>query len=140
MEHCDCTDLTLWLVVMLSFKVLLLATGGFLAWQTKRLYIPALNDTQHCVSCMFVVVLFCVVGMIVAFAATMYPSAYYGVIGVLIIFATTMILVLLLTNKVSSINQNHIGMTTIITTEANSFNISFINKAMRERVACPKLL
>ena len=75
-----------------------------------------------------------------AFAATMYPSAYYGVIGVLIIFATTMILVLLLTNKVSSKDQSHIGTTAVITTQVNSFNISFINKAMFEGVACPKLL
>ena len=99
-EHCDCADLTLWLVVILSIKGLILLAGGFLAWQTRRLYIPALNDTQHCVSCMFVVVLFCVAGVIVAFTTTMYPSAYYGVIGSLIIIATTFILVLLFINKV----------------------------------------
>lgn len=53
---------------------------------------------------MFVVVLFCLCGSIVAFATTMYPSAYYGVIGVLIIVATTMILVLLFVNKVSEVS------------------------------------
>ena len=99
-EHCDCADLTLWLVVILVFKVVILLTGGFLAWQTRRVYIPSLNDTQHCASCVFVVVLFCLVGSIVAFTTTMYPSAYYGVIGALIIIATTLILVLLFTNKV----------------------------------------
>ncbi|KAL9951711.1 hypothetical protein ACROYT_G044433 [Oculina patagonica] len=99
-EQCTCADLSLWLILILAFKVLLLIAGGFLAWQTRRLYIPALNDTQHCVSCMFVVVVFCVIGVIVAFAATMYPSVYYGVIGALIIIATTLILVLLFTNKI----------------------------------------
>ena len=49
---------------------------------------------------MFVVVLFCVAGVIVAFTTTMYPSVYYGVIGALIIIATTFILVLLFINKV----------------------------------------
>ena len=111
-EHCDCADLTLWLVLILSFKVLLLVAGGFLAWQTRRLYIPALNDTQHCVSCMFVVVVFCVVGVIVAFTATMYPSVYYGVIGALIIIATTLILVLLFTNKVNNVKRHRVGTTT----------------------------
>ena len=91
-------------MIILVFKVLTLLTGGFLAWQTRRVYIPAINDTQHCVSCMFVVVLFCLCGSIVAFATTMYPSAYYGVIGVLIIVATTMILVLLFVNKVSAVS------------------------------------
>lgn len=94
--------------MILAFKALIVVTGGFLAWQTRRLYIPALNDTQHCVSCMFVVVMFCVVGVIVAFTATLYPSVYYGVIGGLTIFATTMILVLLFTNKVgyASVSDN----------------------------------
>ena len=84
--------------------MLTLLIGGFLAWQTRRVFIPAINDTQHCVSCMFVVVLFCLCGSIVAFATTMYPSAYYGVIGVLITVATTMILVLLFVNKVSEVS------------------------------------
>lgn len=100
-EHCDCADMTLWLVVILVFKFIILLSGGFLAWQTRRLYIPALNDTQHCVACMFVAVLFCLIGCPVAFTTIMYPSAYYGVVGLLIIIATTMILVLLFTNKVS---------------------------------------
>lgn len=104
MEQCNCADLTLWLVVILAFKALLVLAGGFLAWQTRKLYIPALNDTQHCVSCMFVVVVFCVAGAIVAFTATLYPSVYYGVIGGLVIFATTLILVLLFINKVGHIN------------------------------------
>lgn len=86
--------------------MLILLTGGFLAWQARRVYIPALNDTQHCVSCMFVVVLFCLVGSIVAFTTTLYPSIYYGFIGALIIVATTLILVLLFTSKV---NFHHIS-------------------------------
>ena len=104
MEQCNCVDLTLWLVVILAYKALLVLAGGFLAWQTRKLYIPALNDTQHCVSCMFVVVVFCVTGAIVAFTATLYPSVYYGVIGGLVIFATTLILFLLFINKVDHIN------------------------------------
>lgn len=82
------------------FKVLILLTAAFLAWQTRRLFIPALNDTRHCVPCTFVVVLFCAVGCIVAFTTAMYPSVYYGIIGTMIIIATTLILVLLFTNKV----------------------------------------
>ena len=100
-EHCDCTYLTLWLALILTFKVLLLLTGAFLAWQTRRVYIPSLNDTQHCASCMFIVVLFCLVGSIVAFTTTMYPDVFYGVIGISIIVATTLILLLLFVNKVS---------------------------------------
>ena len=100
-EHCECTYLTLWLALILTFKVLLLLTGAFLAWQTRRVYILSLNDTQHCVSCMFVVVLFCLVGSIVAFTTTMYPDVFYAVIGIFIIVATTSILLLLFVNKVS---------------------------------------
>ena len=100
-EHCDCTYLILWLALILTFKVLLLLTGAFLAWQTRRVYIPSLNDTQHCASCMLVVVLLCLVGSIVAFTTTMYPNVFYGVIGVFIIVATTLILLLLFVNKVS---------------------------------------
>ena len=50
---------------------------------------------------MFVVILFSLIGAIVAFTTTLYPSAYYGVIGMFIIVATTLILLLLFANKVS---------------------------------------
>ncbi|KAJ7372988.1 hypothetical protein OS493_015458 [Desmophyllum pertusum] len=71
---------------------------------------------------MFVVVVFCVIGTIVAFTTTMYPSVYYGVIGALIIIATTLILVLLFTNKIVRLSCKRKRTKTILSGETSEDN------------------
>ncbi|XP_068676427.1 uncharacterized protein [Montipora foliosa] len=138
-EYCNCASLTLWLAVILTFKVLLLLTGGFLAWQTRRVYITSLNDTQHCVSCMFVVILFSLIGAIVAFTTTLYPSAYYGVIGVFIIIATTLILLLLFANKITRLtcgSRPKRTVRTVQTTDNNNINKFTCGAAFAKLFSC----
>lgn len=100
-ETCACTDLTLWLAVVLVLKSLVLLFGVFLARQTRKIFIPALNDTRQCGVCLFVAFIFCVVGLVIAFTTQLYPSLFYGSIGMFIIFVTTFILGFLYSYQVS---------------------------------------
>ena len=47
LEHCKSEYLAYWLGVMYGFKGLLLVFGVFLAWETRGVTIPALNDSKY---------------------------------------------------------------------------------------------
>ena len=47
LEHCESSQLSYWLGSVYAFKGLLLVFGVFLAWETRGVTIPALNDSRY---------------------------------------------------------------------------------------------
>ena len=47
LEHCESDNLSYWLGAVYAFKGLLLVFGVFLAWETRAVTIPALNDSRY---------------------------------------------------------------------------------------------
>ena len=47
LEHCESKNLSYWLGAVYTFKGLLLVFGVFLAWETRAVTIPALNDSRY---------------------------------------------------------------------------------------------
>ena len=47
LEHCESANLSYWLGAVYAFKGLLLVFGVFLAWETRAVTIPALNDSRY---------------------------------------------------------------------------------------------
>lgn len=47
LEHCESKNLSYWLGAVYAFKGLLLVFGVFLAWETRAVTIPALNDSRY---------------------------------------------------------------------------------------------
>lgn len=47
LEHCESEHLSYWLGAVYAFKGLLLVFGVFLAWETRAVTIPALNDSRY---------------------------------------------------------------------------------------------
>ncbi|CAH3175080.1 unnamed protein product [Porites lobata] len=47
LEHCESERLSYWLGAVYAFKGLLLVFGVFLAWETRGVTIPALNDSRY---------------------------------------------------------------------------------------------
>lgn len=47
MEHCQSKRMTIFLSVIYIYKGLLMAFGCFLAWETRHVSIPALNDSKY---------------------------------------------------------------------------------------------
>ena len=96
-----CTNLGAWLTLVLIPKGIVVLFGTFMAWQTRKVYIRQLNDTQHCAVCMIAICVCSFIGLVCAFTVARYPSTYYGVIGSLVFLSTTIILVWLFAHKVS---------------------------------------
>lgn len=47
LEHCNSSNMSYWLGAMYAFKALLLVFGLFLAWETRNVTIPVLNDSRY---------------------------------------------------------------------------------------------
>lgn len=45
--HCAMTNSFVWLLLVYGFKGILLVFGLFLAWETRKVKIAALNDSHH---------------------------------------------------------------------------------------------
>jgi gamma-aminobutyric acid type B receptor len=46
MEHCESVSTYLWLGILFGYKGILLLFGAFLAWETRKVTITALNDSK----------------------------------------------------------------------------------------------
>lgn len=44
---CEVNNITVWLGLLYSYKGILLLFGLFLAWETRNVKIPALNDSHY---------------------------------------------------------------------------------------------
>ena len=44
---CEVDNVIIWLGLLYSYKGILLLFGLFLAWETRNVKIPALNDSRH---------------------------------------------------------------------------------------------
>lgn len=47
MAHCQSSSMIYWLGALYAFKGLLMLFGMFLAWETRHVTIPALNDSKY---------------------------------------------------------------------------------------------
>ena len=45
--HCAMNNSFVWLLLVYGFKGILLIFGSFLAWETRKVKIAALNDSHH---------------------------------------------------------------------------------------------
>ncbi|KAL3886210.1 hypothetical protein ACJMK2_026219 [Sinanodonta woodiana] len=66
--ECRSTYGGIWLCVVLLWKLLLLTVGLYLAWQTREIAIPQMNDSATTTANIFLTVsLFCVTGMVLSY-------------------------------------------------------------------------
>lgn len=75
--------------------------GAFLAWETRHVSIPALNDSKHIGLSVYNVVIMCVTGAAIAIVLSDRKDASFILISVFIIFCTTATLCLVFVPKVS---------------------------------------
>lgn len=99
-EYCDCQHKTIWFGVLFATKGLLLLFGVFLAWETRHVNIPALNDSRYVGMSVYNVVILSVVGVPAALMIEQAQNATFGLTAFFIIFCTTVTLCLVFVPKV----------------------------------------
>ncbi len=89
------------LAVVYSTKGLLLAFGCFLAWETKKVTIPALNDSHNIGMCIYNVVVLSVISVTLPLVLQTQITLNYILTSVLLILGTTIIQLIVFIPKAS---------------------------------------
>lgn len=90
------------MAILFAYKGILLLFGLFLAWETRNVTIPALNDSKYIGMSVYNVVVLAIIGAIVAIAldGSMYYEAPYAISSLCLIVCTTVTLLLVFVPKV----------------------------------------
>ncbi|KAJ7363713.1 hypothetical protein OS493_009876 [Desmophyllum pertusum] len=99
--HCATNNSFVWLLLVYGFKGILLIFGLFLAWETRKVKIAALNDSHHIGMAVYNVFIVCTIGVPMAIYSEkqQYELSFY-VITICIVFCTTLTLCLVFVPKI----------------------------------------
>uniref|UniRef100_A0A452Q959 G-protein coupled receptors family 3 profile domain-containing protein n=1 Tax=Ursus americanus TaxID=9643 RepID=A0A452Q959_URSAM len=100
LEHCENTHMTIWLGIVYAYKGLLMLFGCFLAWETRNVSIPALNDSKYIGMSVYNVGIMCIIGAAVSFLTRDQPNVQFCIVALVIIFCSTITLCLVFVPKV----------------------------------------
>ncbi|GBP78974.1 Gamma-aminobutyric acid type B receptor subunit 2, partial [Eumeta japonica] len=80
--------------------------GAFLAWETRHVSIPALNDSKHIGLSVYNVLIMCIMGAAIALVLADHKDALFVLIAIFIIFCTTGTLCLVFVPKLLELRRN----------------------------------
>ncbi|CAD5120252.1 DgyrCDS8822 [Dimorphilus gyrociliatus] len=122
-SHCDSEHSDTWLGALYAYKGALLIFGVYMAWETRHVKIPALNDSHYIGMNVYNVVLTSAIVVALSSILADRPTLCYAVVSGLIVVSTTSSLALLFLPKIYAIvkhNGNPVIVSTGITVEANT--------------------
>ncbi|KAH9366442.1 hypothetical protein HPB48_000144 [Haemaphysalis longicornis] len=108
MEFCQSHKMTIFLGSIYAYKGLLMAFGCFLAWETRHVSIPALNDSKYVGMSVYNVVIMCTIGAAISFVLRDQQDAAFIIISVFIIFCSTTTLCLVFVPKVRLAGEHRV--------------------------------
>lgn len=103
LEHCESKNLSYWLGAVYAFKGLLLVFGVFLAWETRAVTIPALNDSRYIGMSVYNVVILSILGVAITSVIRDHQNATFAITAVFTIFCTTLTLCFVFLPKVTKL-------------------------------------
>ncbi|XP_038073128.1 uncharacterized protein LOC119741448 isoform X2 [Patiria miniata] len=135
-----------WTIGVCSFKGLLLIFGAFLAWETRQVTIPALNDSKLIGISVYNVVILCIVGLAINLVLGRDPQTLFIFNSGITIFCTTLAILIVFLPKVLAVRKNPMedpmreSTTRTMTRNSNDSmnnNREMIqeNRALKEKVA-----
>lgn len=98
--------MTIFVGLIYVYKGILMIFGAFLAWETRHVSIPALNDSRHVGLSVYNVAIMCICGAAVALVLVDHQDALFLIIGVFVLFCTTATLWLVFVPKMVELKRN----------------------------------
>ncbi|CDW59041.1 Gamma aminobutyric acid type B receptor subunit [Trichuris trichiura] len=99
-EQCKAEHAVVFQGLLYGYKGIMLVLGCFLAWETRNVNVPALNDSKYIGMSVYNVVLICGVGVAISFILQDQVNECYIIISLFIIFCTTLTLGLVFVPKI----------------------------------------
>ena len=97
---CHSEHLQKWMGTFYAYKGLLLLFGVYMAWETRNVKIPALNDSQYIGFNVYNVVLMSVCVVVLSSILSSQPTLSYAIESAFMVVSTTVTLCLLFVPKV----------------------------------------
>lgn len=101
-SSCQSVHMDKWLGSFYAFKGLLLIFGVYMAWETRNVKIPALNDSQYIGMNVYNVVTMTITVVVMSNMLSKSPTLSYVIESTILLLSTTVTLCLLFVPKVSS--------------------------------------
>ncbi|KAK2573860.1 Gamma-aminobutyric acid type B receptor subunit 2 [Acropora cervicornis] len=99
-QHCESENISYWLGAVYGFKGLLLLFGVFLAWETRGVTIPALNDSKSIGMSVYNVVILSILGVAITSFIKEHQNATFTITAFFTIVCTTLTLFFVFVPKV----------------------------------------
>ncbi|XP_006822137.1 gamma-aminobutyric acid type B receptor subunit 2-like, partial [Saccoglossus kowalevskii] len=109
LEYCACQHFTYWLGALYAYKGLLLIFGTFLAWETRTVSIPALNDSKYIGMSVYNVIILCIIGVSVSPIIHYNVNASFAFQSAIALFCTSITLLLVFVPKIVSVTKHPEG-------------------------------
>ncbi|XP_077984600.1 gamma-aminobutyric acid type B receptor subunit 1-like [Glandiceps talaboti] len=106
-EQCTCERLEVWLGILYAYKGLLLLFGVFLAWETRKVKIEALNDSQYIGMSVYNVMVLSIITVIVSnvIGTGQHETTTFLIVSSFMLISTTNTLCLLFLPKIYAIRK-----------------------------------
>ncbi|OWF34637.1 Gamma-aminobutyric acid type B receptor subunit 2 [Mizuhopecten yessoensis] len=102
--QCNHRYFVYWAAAEYAYKGLLLAFGTFLAWETRNIHVPILNDSVYIGFCVYNIVVVCAIGVPTHHILMLEQSLLkYILQNSLTIFCTSLVLCILFIPKASMV-------------------------------------
>ncbi|XP_034937802.1 gamma-aminobutyric acid type B receptor subunit 2-like, partial [Chelonus insularis] len=108
-EYCQSNNMTVYLVIIYAYKGSLMIFGAFLAWETRHVSIPALNDSKYVGMSVYNVVIMCITGAAISFVLADKQDTMFIMLSIFIIFCSTATLCLVFVPKLIELRRNPQG-------------------------------
>ncbi|XP_036364248.1 uncharacterized protein LOC115218300 [Octopus sinensis] len=131
LSRCQSNHLEKWMGVMYAYKGLLLIFGVYMAWETRNVKIPALNDSRYIGMNVYNVVIMSTIVVVLSKILSDRPTLSYAIQSTFIFLSTTGTLCLMFLPKIYAImtsNGNPVITGTGITVQANIRRFDFSDK------------
>ncbi|KAK2166254.1 hypothetical protein LSH36_40g05026 [Paralvinella palmiformis] len=120
-RFCESPHMWYFVGIIYAIKGLLLVFGAFLAFETRKVTVPALNDSKFIGISVYNVVVLCLIGVPIALVMKEQVDASYALISLFIFFATSMTVCLVFVPKIVHRNrQPHSGTMFTKTSESTA--------------------
>ncbi|XP_050497155.1 gamma-aminobutyric acid type B receptor subunit 2 [Diabrotica virgifera virgifera] len=132
-EMCNSHNITGWYMALLGYKTMFILMGTYMAWKTRHIKIPILNDSQYIGICIYITVFSTIIVIVSSFVSNQNIILTYIIQSVSILTATTVIMFLMFLPIIKSVfgkldNTDPImqsmGLTSVSNTRRFIFNDS----------------
>jgi len=97
---CDAEHSLEWLSVLFAYKGFVLLAGVFLAFETRKVKLAALNESRFIAMSVYGAVIVSIALTPIGFLLENFPDAQYGILGIMILISVTILLGLVFISKV----------------------------------------